>query len=114
MTKLMPYHCPIDAAMHVIEGKWKVLILWELREERRRFGALRRSLPGVSEKVLTQQLRELEADGIVRRRVHDAVPPKVDYSLTEDGHELYAALAPLGAWAVRRMLPPDASADSAA
>ncbi|MBC2875013.1 MULTISPECIES: winged helix-turn-helix transcriptional regulator [Streptomyces] len=114
MTKLMPYHCPIDAAMHVIEGKWKVLILWELRDGPRRFGALRRSLPGVSEKVLTQQLRELETDGIVHRRVHDAVPPKVDYSLTEDGHGLNAALAPLGAWGARRMLSQDAQADSAA
>ncbi|MGK5639203.1 winged helix-turn-helix transcriptional regulator [Streptomyces sp. URMC 126] len=100
--------------MHVIEGKWKVLVLWELRDGPRRFGALRRSLPGVSEKVLTQQLRELETDGIVHRRVHETVPPKVEYSLTEDGRDLNAALAPLGAWGARRVLPPDAQASAAA
>ncbi|MFJ3924179.1 winged helix-turn-helix transcriptional regulator [Streptomyces sp. NPDC090022] len=92
-------HCGIDAAMGVINGKWKVLILWALTERRRcRFGELRRMIPGVTEKVLSAQLRELEADGILHREVFDEVPPRVEYSLTPLGDELNEALAPLGAW----------------
>ncbi|WP_207933406.1 helix-turn-helix domain-containing protein, partial [Actinomadura sp. GC306] len=98
-----PYICALDAAMDVVGGKWKALILWALDERLHRFGELRRSLPGVSEKVLTQQLRELEADGIVRRTVFDETPPRVEYELTEEGAALHAALTPLGAWAEHRM-----------
>ncbi|GAB3670060.1 winged helix-turn-helix transcriptional regulator [Streptomyces sparsus] len=90
--------CGIDAAMDVIGGKWKVLILWALHEPPHRFGELRRELPGVSEKVLTAHLRELEADGVVHREVHDEVPPKVEYRLTPLGVSLNTALDPLGEW----------------
>jgi DNA-binding HxlR family transcriptional regulator len=93
-----PYSCGIDAAIDVVGGKWKVLILWALHDGRRRFGELRRLLPGVSEKVLIQQLREMEADQIVHREVYRQVPPKVEYSLTDLGVSLNAALRPLGAW----------------
>lgn len=92
------YHCGIDAAMDVIGGKWKVLILWELGERACRFGELRRRLRGVTEKVLASHLRELEADGIVHREEYDEVPPRVEYSLTARGTALNEALAPLGAW----------------
>ncbi|ATW48862.1 winged helix-turn-helix transcriptional regulator [Streptomyces xantholiticus] len=92
------YHCGIDAAMDVISGKWKVLILWALAEQAWRFGELRRMLPGVTEKVLASHLRELEADGIVHREEYDEVPPRVEYSLTPRGATLNAALEPLGAW----------------
>ncbi len=88
--------------MEVISGKWKVLVLWALRDRPRRFGDLRRQVPGVSEKVLVQQLRELEADGIVLRETYDEVPPRVEYSLTEDGRALDEALKPLGAWGRER------------
>ena len=99
-----PYFCGIDAAMDVVSGKWKVLILWELHHHGiRRFAELRRGLPGVSEKMLTQHLREMEEDGLVRREVHREVPPKVEYSLTEDGVSLNAALASLGAWGTERI-----------
>ncbi|MCA2213209.1 winged helix-turn-helix transcriptional regulator [Jidongwangia harbinensis] len=98
------YVCGIDAAMDVVGGKWKVLILWALSVRPSRFGELRRELPGVTEKVLTDHLRELEADGIVHRDVHDEVPPKVVYSLTPLGVSLNAALAPLGAWGSRHVL----------
>ncbi|MGP4114217.1 winged helix-turn-helix transcriptional regulator [Streptomyces sp. 4N509B] len=97
MRKL-PYSCGIDAAIDVVGGKWKVLILWALHDRRQRFGQLRRSLPGVSEKVLIQQLREMEADQIVHREVYREVPPRVEYSLTDLGVSLNEALAPLGAW----------------
>ncbi|WP_280263112.1 winged helix-turn-helix transcriptional regulator [Nocardia wallacei] len=99
-----PYFCGIDAAMDVIGGKWKSLILWELEAHGvRRFGELRRNLPGVSEKMLIQQLRELEEDGIVHREVYREVPPRVEYSLTELGSRLNRALEPLGAWGKERI-----------
>ncbi|MDJ0383903.1 helix-turn-helix domain-containing protein [Streptomyces sp. G-G2] len=98
-------HCGIDAAMDIIGGKWKVLILWALGEAPHRFGALRRTIPGVTEKVLSAQLRELEADGIVHRAAYDEVPPRVEYSLTPLGAELNEALAPLGAWGRRHLVP---------
>ena len=99
-----PYICGIDAAMDVVSGKWKSLILWELDHHgTRRFGELRRGLPGVSEKMLVQHLRELEEDGLVHREVHRQVPPKVEYRLTEHGRTLNEALRPLGRWGTARV-----------
>lgn len=95
--------CGLDAAVAVVGGKWKPLILWVLSDRPRRTGELRRELPGVSEKVLIQQLRELERDGVVRREVHEQVPPKVVYSLTDAGVALNRALAPLCDWGDRRI-----------
>jgi DNA-binding HxlR family transcriptional regulator len=103
MSRRGPYICGIDAAMDVISGKWKSLILWELHHHgTRRFGELRRGLPGVSEKMLVQHLRELEEDGLIDREVFREVPPRVEYSLTEDGRSLNHALGPLGDWGSRR------------
>ncbi|PXY34044.1 winged helix-turn-helix transcriptional regulator [Prauserella flavalba] len=99
-----PYFCGIDAALDVLGGKWKALILWELEAHgTRRFAQLRRGLPGVSEKMLTQHLREMEQDGLVRREVFAEVPPRVEYSLTDHGRSLNAALAPLGEWGTNRI-----------
>lgn len=99
-----PYFCGIDAAMDVIDGKWKVLILWDLEQHgTRRFGELRRGLPGVSEKMLTQHLRELEEDGILTREIFPEIPPRVEYALTELGSALNRALEPLGDWGRDRM-----------
>lgn len=104
-----PYFCGIDAAMDVVSGKWKSLILWELAEHGvRRFAQLRRGLPGVSEKMLGQQLRELEEDGLVHREVFPEVPPRVEYTLTEHGVSLNAALTALGDWGTERMKRMDA------
>ncbi|MEU8778208.1 helix-turn-helix domain-containing protein [Streptomyces sp. NPDC048606] len=100
--------CGIAAAMSVIDGKWKVSLLWVLEGCPRRFGELRRQLPGVSEKVLAAQLRELEADGIVHREVHDEVPPRVEYSLTPLGQDLSTALEALGEWGAKHLLPDSA------
>jgi len=98
-----PYICGLDAAMDVVGGKWKALILWALAERTHRFGELKRAVPGISEKMLAQQLRELEGDGIVHREVYPEVPPRVEYSLTPAGVALNAALAPLGGWGERRL-----------
>jgi DNA-binding HxlR family transcriptional regulator len=99
-----PYICGIDAAMDVVSGKWKSLILWELDNYGvRRFGELRRGLAGVSEKMLIQHLREMEEDGLIRREVYRQVPPKVEYSLTDHGRTLNEALAPLGTWGTDRV-----------
>ncbi|MFI6763087.1 winged helix-turn-helix transcriptional regulator [Micromonospora sp. NPDC050417] len=98
-----PYICGIDAAMDVVSGKWKSLILWELASYgARRFGELKRGLPGVSEKMLIQHLREMEEDGLVDREVYRQVPPRVEYSLTEHGRSLNEALGPLGEWGTAR------------
>ncbi|WP_030793706.1 winged helix-turn-helix transcriptional regulator [Streptomyces sp. NRRL S-920] len=99
-----PYACGLDAAVDVVGGKWKPMILWALHAGRTlRFGELKRHIPGVSEKVLIQQLRELESDGIVHREVYREVPPKVEYSLTDLGQSLNAALRPLGSWGDQHM-----------
>ncbi|GAA1695539.1 helix-turn-helix domain-containing protein [Fodinicola feengrottensis] len=104
MKSKLPYVCGIDAAIDVVGGKWKVLILWALDHgTTRRFADLRRELPGVSEKVLIQQLRELAADEVVHREVFHEVPPHVEYSLTEFGDSLNEALRPLGAWGRRHI-----------
>jgi DNA-binding HxlR family transcriptional regulator len=93
-----PYECGLDAAVDVIGGKWKVSILWALSVKPRRPGDLRRGVKGISEKMLIQQLRQMEGDGIVHREVFREVPPKVEYSLTELGEQLTEALIPLNAW----------------
>ncbi|MGI5402626.1 winged helix-turn-helix transcriptional regulator [Streptomyces sp. CA-135486] len=92
------YRCGLDAAVDVVGGKWKPLILWALHDGTYRFGELKRRVSGVSEKMLIQQLRELEADGIVHREVYREVPPRVEYSLTDLGRALNTALLPLGEW----------------
>ena len=97
------YNCPVEAAVDVFGGKWKALILWWLQERTWRFAELRRQIPGITEKMLTQQLRELEMDGIVRRRVYPTVPPKVEYSLTEYGLSLKRALRALCDWGRRHI-----------
>ncbi|MEV0681191.1 helix-turn-helix domain-containing protein [Actinosynnema sp. NPDC050436] len=101
MSRKRSYECGIDAAIDVIEGKWKVLVLWALDTGEKRFGELRRGLVGVSEKVLAQQLREMEADGLVHRHDYAEVVPRVGYALTDLGRSLNQALAPLGEWGAR-------------
>lgn len=98
-----PTVCGVTAAIAVIDGKWKTALLWLLESGPRRPGELRRNLPGLSEKVLTQALREMETDGLVHREVHDVLPLKTVYSLTEFGRDLSEALAPVSDWGYRRL-----------
>ena len=92
------YCCGLEAALDVVGGKWKVLILWALRVDAQRFGELHRTVAGISEKMLIQHLKEMQADGIVTRKDFREVPPRVEYALTPFGKSLYAALAPLCEW----------------
>ncbi len=93
----------VEDAIRILEGRWKLVILFHLFGGNvRRFSELRRSIPGVSEKMLIQQLRQMERDGIVRRLVHYEVPPKVEYSLTDWGQALCPALDALLKWVDRR------------
>lgn len=90
--------CPVSIAVDVIGGKWKVIILYHLRGQTLRFGELKRSIPKVTQKMLTQQLRELEKDKLVKRHVYAEVPPKVEYTSTELAEKLSPALDLLCAW----------------
>src|SRR5215217_8881222 len=80
--------CPLTAALAAIGGKWKLIILYWLAESPKHFAALRKAMPGISQKVLTQQLRELVGDGIVQRRPKGAIPSPVEYSLTDYGRSV--------------------------
>lgn len=93
-----PFTCGLDAALAVIGGKWKPLILYHLAKSGLRYGELQRAVGSVTHKVLIQQLKQLEADGIVKRVDHGEIPPRVDYSLTKFGQSLATALAPLCQW----------------
>ena len=95
---LIPSPCPVTTTLSVIGGKWKPIILHIIRNETRRFGEIRKLIPAITQKMLTQQLRELESDGIINRRVYPVVPPKVEYSLTEYGRGLEPILDAMAAW----------------
>lgn len=91
-------HCPVEATLELIGGKYKALILWHLSEGKLRFSQLRDQIHGVTPKMLTQQLRELEAKLLIRREVFAVVPPKVEYSLTELGQSLMPLLVAMRDW----------------
>ena len=91
-------HCPVEATLELIGGKWKGIILYTLLDGRRRHSELLRDIGCVTQRMLTKQLRELEACGLVNRIVHTEVPLKVEYELTEDGVSLEAVLNALKAW----------------
>lgn len=93
--------CAVETAIEIIGGRWKVLILQELFGGTKRFSELHRALASVSHRTLTQQLRELEAHGIIRRKIHRQVPPKVEYSLTPLGETLQPVISVMHDWAER-------------
>ena len=102
--------CPLTAAFAAIGGKWKLIIIYWLRDGAKHFAALRKLIPGISQKVLTQQLRELIADEIVRREATGRVPAPVEYSLTDYGRSLLPIIEQVRAWGrghIERGLPPD-------
>jgi DNA-binding HxlR family transcriptional regulator len=101
--KRKPAGCPAEATLQVIGGRWKTLILWHLFQGTKRFSELKRAMNGITQKMLTQQLREMEQDGIVHRRVYAEVPPKVEYSVTPAGGSLKPVVAAMCKWGEARM-----------
>jgi DNA-binding HxlR family transcriptional regulator len=92
------YNCPFEVSIDIMDGKWKLYILWHLRQKTRRFSELKRRIPGITQKMLTQKLRELEQERIITRKVYAEVPPRVEYSLTRFGNELEPIMEMLLEW----------------
>lgn len=93
------YYCSVELTLQIIGGKWKPIILYHLGQDGvLRFGQLKKIMPNITQKMLTQQLRELEADGLVHREVYPQVPPKVEYSLTDMGQSIIPIIRSLGEW----------------
>lgn len=92
------YHCAMDVTMNYIGGKWKTIVLWYLRKDKKRFSELRRLIPNITEKMLSLQLKDLENDGLVSRKLYAEVPPKVEYFLTDFGKSLIPMLEEIARW----------------
>ncbi|RVU54375.1 winged helix-turn-helix transcriptional regulator [Anaerosphaera multitolerans] len=91
-------NCPVEVTLSLIGNKWKVLIIRDLLEGTKRFGELKKSIGSISAKVLTSNLREMEEEGLINRKVYAEVPPKVEYSLTETGYSLKSVLDSMYSW----------------
>jgi DNA-binding HxlR family transcriptional regulator len=98
----VPTACPVDRTLRVMSGRWKAVILYNLRDGPRRFNEMRRLIPQITQRMLTQHLRELEADGILNRRVLEVVPPHVEYSLTPLGGTLMPIMEAMADWGLAR------------
>jgi DNA-binding HxlR family transcriptional regulator len=98
MTNQVCTKTPVGITLKVIGGKWKLLILWHLEGGTKRFGELMRLMPGITQKMVTQELRELEDDGLIQRKVYPQIPPKVEYSMSTYGTSLCPVLKALHAW----------------
>lgn len=92
------YHCAMDVTMNFIGGKWKTVVLWYLKNKTLRFGEIKKQIPDITEKMLSLQLKSLEQDGLVSRKVYAEVPPKVEYMLTEKGKSLIPVLDAIAKW----------------
>ena len=95
------YYCPVDLTLSIIGGRWKGLVLWNLREGPKRFGELKKILVLINDKMLTQVLREFEKSGIVTRKVYEVIPPKVEYELTDEGKKLLPIMQLMSQWGDR-------------
>lgn len=95
---LSEFNCPVEATIKLIGGKYKAVILWHLIEDKKRFSELKRLLPKATEKMLTQQLRDLERDGLIIRTIYPVIPPKVEYSLSNFGKSIIPVLDSMCNW----------------
>lgn len=102
--KLRLKNCGITAFQQTLGGKWKISILWVIHKHPLRFSELRRSLEGVTESMLTKQLRELEHDGFIHREIYPEVPPRVEYSITELGEKVLPLLTAINLWSLENIL----------
>ena len=101
------FGCPVQATSNVLASKWKVLIVWHLSFGAKRFAEIRDLLPGVTEKVLTSQLRQLERDGVIKRLASNHLPPRVDYMLSDAGNELIPVMEAMCGWGTKHLgIPP--------
>lgn len=96
--------CPVTAVLELIGGKWKPIILYCIRSDARRFGEIATRIPSISRKVLTDQLRELEEDGLILRKKFNEIPPRVEYSLTDLGKSLSPVLSEMEKWGLKNIL----------
>jgi DNA-binding HxlR family transcriptional regulator len=96
--------CPLDELLTIISGKWKIIILWHLQEGMMRFSELRKRMPSITQKMLTQQLRELEQQDMVLRKVYAEVPPRVEYQLTAKGREIRPLLQQMQQWSKKHLM----------
>lgn len=94
------YNCSMELTLDIIGGKWKPIIIWHLGDKTMRFNELKRTLPNITQKMLTQQLRSLEENELINRKVYTQMPPKVEYSLTDYGRSLLPILSTLCNWAI--------------
>jgi DNA-binding HxlR family transcriptional regulator len=92
------FHCAMDITMSFIGGKWKTVVLWYLKNDKKRFSELRKQIPNITEKMLSLQLKDLESDGIVGRKVYSEIPPRVEYFLTDFGKTLIPMLEEIALW----------------
>lgn len=92
------FHCALDVTMRFIGGKWKAVVIWYLRNGRKRFSELKMHIPDITDKMLSLQLKALEEDGMVTRTVHPEVPPRVEYELTEEGETLIPIVEVIAKW----------------
>lgn len=97
--KGVKYNCSMELTLEIIGGKWKPIIIWYLREDTMRFNELKRKLPNITQKMLTQQLRALEENKLINRKVYAEIPPRVEYALTDYGKSLLPILSNLCDWA---------------
>ena len=92
------YYCPVDLTLSVVGGRWKGLVFWNLRESPKRYGELKKILVAINDKMLSQVLKELEQSGVVSRNDYKSIPPKVEYSLTEEGRKLLPVMQLMSEW----------------
>ena len=101
---ILPKNCPVTKVIEIIGGKWKIIIIYLISIEINRFGQLQRNCEGISKQILTKQLRELEKDGIINRRIYAETPPRVEYSITPRGETLFPILKSMEAWGLQNDL----------
>lgn len=104
MMQTGSFQCPVTGLLELIGGKWKPVILYCLRNEKRRFGEIAARIPSLSRKVLTEQLKELEADGLVLRTQYKEIPPRVEYELTDMGKSLAPVLHEMEKWGMEHIV----------
>lgn len=103
MKKVEYSDCPVTFCMSKIGGKWKPILIYLIRKGANRFGVLERGIEGITKQMLTKQLRELEADGILERKVYPVIPPKVEYSFTSYGESLFPIIDEMSNWGLEKM-----------